>query len=1106
MKLKPSQRKLIINILTIVTPLLSIIAICLGLRVALATDRPLITVVGGSMRPALEIGDLVIIQGVPATNIQEGDIIAFQSPHENTQENTTGIWPFIVSTVHRVVGTQSLANGTILFTTKGDDNDVIDSQPVADHLICGRVISRIPYLGYLVIDPTVTITVAVIIAIIILIWPENKSKFRRHRRSRRPRNLVVICMSLIVLLTCLVPVFSQKEGPSTFACGQIYSDFSAEYLGNRYTISLIYNIKIDSLSKKASLRFTSKQDVEVEKAYVYFNVYGLPGDVRIGVQLDDGAGRPSGTYLGYQDVTVDPKEKWYAATLSPPVPLSKNVVYHVVATPLSGYDAGNHILIWVNDPHNRMYPYNQEPDYNLNSLFYDGDSWFIQDKDPAFMLELTNGEHIGITYNFFSDAEFYGQIRAGEEFIAKRESCVVTEVSAYLKRGSTLPEYDLFVSIYDVTDSSWVVLDETFCSPEDVGTSYSWVNHRLKEGHILEKGKIYRVFWESPGTSKDNGYRMEKITSEAQDPYAKVTYDGLDAYHVYGMTDPPTLTDASADVVYSLTLATIRRVPEEYQTIQEAINTADEGDMISVAAGEYYEHLSVTKSITLLGKEGATIDGNGTGNVISVTKDNVEISGFTIQNGNRGIFLSDSIGCTIKSNTMMSHTEAAIELWHSNKTLISGNRISKSDHAVYLLFSSCHNRISDNVLMNNSQGLPISWHCNNNTIVGNTVTLNSFGGIVLGGNNGNAIYHNNFIDNTDQVYSYNSSNKWDNGAEGNYWSDYRGKDQDGNGIGDTLLPHKGLDYLPLMEPWSTRRTFDIAWGEETYSVNTLCNSTVASLRFSRALKQISFNITGPSDTIGFCNVTIPRQLLCADPPDAWLTEVDDIRITSAVVANATHTSLYFVYTHSTRMVKITGTSVIRDTTPPVAATVLDQTVTEDEPLNLDASASSDDIGIVEYKWDFGDGTTGTGMITTHIYSEPGIYSLKLTVSDQAGNNATDSATVTVLKDTDGDRTPDITDLDDDNDGMPDTWEIEAGLDPLDATDITVDPDNDGLTNIEEYYRGTNPCLQDSDRDFWSDSIDPMPETVLIPNGIIIIVVIIISMIMLRKLHTYYAVK
>ena len=182
MRLKPKQRKLIINILTIAIPILSVIAIYFALQIALATTTPFVAVASGSMRPALEIGDLVIIQGVPATSIHEENIIAFESPREYGQENATRIWPFTVCTVHRVVEIQSLANGTILFTTKGDDNDSIDPRPVPNHRVQGHVIYRIPYLGYFILDPTITITIAIIVVIIILIWPRKKRRFHRHKR------------------------------------------------------------------------------------------------------------------------------------------------------------------------------------------------------------------------------------------------------------------------------------------------------------------------------------------------------------------------------------------------------------------------------------------------------------------------------------------------------------------------------------------------------------------------------------------------------------------------------------------------------------------------------------------------------------------------------------------------------------------------------------------------------------------------------------------------------------------------------------------------------------------------------------------------------------
>jgi len=50
--------------------------------------------------------------------------------------------------------------------------------------------------------------------------------------------------------------------------------------------------------------------------------------------------------------------------------------------------------------------------------------------------------------------------------------------------------------------------------------------------------------------------------------------------------------------------------------------------------------------------------------------------------------------------------------------------------------------------------------------------------------------------------------------------------------------------------------------------------------------------------------------------------------------------------------------------------------------------------------------------------------------------------------------------DKDFDGMPDSWEIDHGLNPDDSSDANEDPDHDGLTNLEEYVGGTDPNVYD----------------------------------------------
>lgn len=63
-------------------------------------------------------------------------------------------------------------------------------------------------------------------------------------------------------------------------------------------------------------------------------------------------------------------------------------------------------------------------------------------------------------------------------------------------------------------------------------------------------------------------------------------------------------------------------------------------------------------------------------------------------------------------------------------------------------------------------------------------------------------------------------------------------------------------------------------------------------------------------------------------------------------------------------------------------------------VNFDASASTDDNGITSYSWDFGDGSLGNGVNTSHSYTNPGQYVATLTVSDQEG--LTNSTTQNIL--------------------------------------------------------------------------------------------------------------
>ena len=87
------------------------------------------------------------------------------------------------------------------------------------------------------------------------------------------------------------------------------------------------------------------------------------------------------------------------------------------------------------------------------------------------------------------------------------------------------------------------------------------------------------------------------------------------------------------------------------------------------------------------------------------------------------------------------------------------------------------------------------------------------------------------------------------------------------------------------------------------------------------------------------------------------------------------------------------------------------------------------------------------------------------VKNANGESKVKSDDIQYLLDTDGDGTPDVYDNDMDNDGIPNSADAE----PLNPGNALLDPDGDGLNNLQEYLYGTNPYAKDSDGDGWSDN-------------------------------------
>ena len=203
---------------------------------------------------------------------------------------------------------------------------------------------------------------------------------------------------------------------------------------------------------------------------------------------------------------------------------------------------------------------------------------------------------------------------------------------------------------------------------------------------------------------------------------------------------------STAGIIEKKTTTTI---PGSRGYIQDLIDNASDGDTINVPSGIYYENIIIDKSISLIGedKDITIIDGGGIGDVIYVTADWVNISGFTIQNsgenwGDAGIDIEMfRNNHTITSNLITNNKNYGIRLYrhNDNNRLIENSIISNEGTGIILDDDCDENEIFDNIITSNFIGIRTQLS-SDNIIKGNQISLNEFG--IL-----NSACHNDIIEN-----------------------------------------------------------------------------------------------------------------------------------------------------------------------------------------------------------------------------------------------------------------------------------------------------------------------------------------------------------------------
>ncbi len=189
----------------------------------------------------------------------------------------------------------------------------------------------------------------------------------------------------------------------------------------------------------------------------------------------------------------------------------------------------------------------------------------------------------------------------------------------------------------------------------------------------------------------------------------------------------------------------------DYTTIQEGIDAALPGDTVQVWGGDYFEDIVVDRTISLTGNGTAatTINGSGTGSLVTISAPWVNFTGFTVQGGEEdhaGIFLETVHDVRVQDCEVRFCRDGLYLNVSSGNVLEDLSSLSNEDDGVVLVNS--HSNALNNVTMsyNDLRGLSIEDSAGNN-VTNSTCDGNGQYGVYMAGSDSNRLSYNTLTGN-----------------------------------------------------------------------------------------------------------------------------------------------------------------------------------------------------------------------------------------------------------------------------------------------------------------------------------------------------------------------